>query len=178
MSSPWLTLSLAGQGLMVLDPDLPGCGWAWGQIAVEPLPEPQHLEPTCLGYGSLHPHQDSTSLPITAASQLGQSVSSIGDAHGSSPHDLQVQMLAAEWQSFVVPEAVPAQEQLWARECSTWGPGTSGVPHPCCPALQGAADSGSHPAQHRSCHGMVFSCFSQSADACGNESSEGESKQG
>lgn len=68
MSLHWLTLSLAGQGLVVLDPDPRGHRWAWGQIAVEPPPEPQHLEPTHLGFGSLDPHQDSASFPTTAAS--------------------------------------------------------------------------------------------------------------
>lgn len=54
----------------MLDPDPQRHGWAWGQMAVEPPPEPQHLEPTCPGFGSLHPHQDSTSFPTTAASSL------------------------------------------------------------------------------------------------------------
>lgn len=45
-------------------------------------------------------------------------------------------------------------------------------------APQGAADSGSHPAQHKPHHGMVFSGFFQSADACGNGNAEEESKQG
>lgn len=68
MSSHQLTLSLAGQGLMVLDPDPQGSRWAWGPMAVGPQPEPQHLERTCLGFGSLHPHQDSASFPTTATS--------------------------------------------------------------------------------------------------------------
>lgn len=67
MSLHLLTLSLAGQGLMVLDPDPQGSRWAWGQMVVGPQHEPQHLEPTCLVFGSLHSHQDSACFPTTAA---------------------------------------------------------------------------------------------------------------
>lgn len=151
-----------------------------GQIAVEPPPKPQHLEHICLGFGSLHPHQDSASFLTTAASpqwvRVFPALEMLMAPHPmtSKPKCQQLNGTASWYQK----QWLPRSSSGCGKAHGTWGPGTLGVPYPCCPAIQGAADSGSHPAQHRPCHGMVFSCFSQSADACGNESTEGESKQG
>lgn len=176
-------LSSASQVLMVPEPD------PWGQSQQEnPAQSPSACSPPA---HEPDPHQEP---------QGAQGLQPLSGTQPLSPHTPPRPCLpsgaAQPWDGspwFFTPQVL--QTPLASRHHGRGQPGTGLVPgqlraapgarmdspHPPGTAPQGAADSGSQPAparQHKPRHWTVFSCFSQSADACGNRSGEGESKQG
>lgn len=184
-----LMLSSASQGLVPPELDPQGLGWAsglCGQSRQEiPCPDPWRLQPACLGARCqrLDPHWDTESVPMSptaaASPRWGRvfPAKEVPVAHhptgASKPTHRQPPSRALRHQGQCLPRSssVPGDAPAGAT-------GHRGAPSLLPAAPQGAADSGSCLAQHKPRHGMVFSCFSQSADACGNGSGEGESKQG
>lgn len=186
----WSALSSASQVLMVPEPD------PWGQSQQEnPAQSPSACSPPA---HEPDPHQEP---------QGAQGPQPLSGTQPLSPHTPPWPCLpsgaAQPWDGsswFFTPQVL--QTPLTSRHPAQphgrghrGQPGTGLVPSPLCAAPgarmdppcppgtapPGAADSGSQPAparQHKPRRWTVFSCFSQSADACGNGHGEGESKQG